>query len=172
MGAPSIGKVRAWNLSLSEIQEARDAQERHEVDILKSAMGTSDALADICERAFAPVHVVGGPCVDSAPSSEKFVHIGSDLITCKLCQVHIGLVEDVQVFSVQEPRKIALSLVVVHGVHEVSTGKNPFSAWRSGVYCGTTNYSRSTAIADEVTCPECRLRMPAKSLSKVRLVVK
>ena len=161
MGAPSIGKVRAWNLSLSKIQEARDAQERHEVDILKSAMGTSDALADLCERAFAPVHVVGGPCADSAPLSEKFVHLGSDLITCKLCQVHIGLVEDVQVFSAQEPRKIALSLVVVHGVGLY--GKT---------YCGATNYSRSTKNGDEVTCPECRLRMSAKALSKVRLVVK
>lgn len=105
------------------------------------------------ERAFAKVHIEGGPCVQSAPDDEEFVAYGEQhKVTCRECQVTLALLEGENPADGAEPSALAKKLVKVHKL------QTPPGGWNE---CGEMTYeSAYSSDWEDVTCPECLKARP------------
>lgn len=67
-------------------QQAKAAmEEERRLDALARVLRESEVIKAVASKLFKPVHVEGGPCIDSAPEDETFLPLGHPDITCPEC---------------------------------------------------------------------------------------
>ena len=91
-------------------------------------------------------------CIDTAPEGEAFVpSFKASEVTCKICQVTVGLIDDAEKLVPEQPRPIADRLIPIHvWMGKTNKGGVPIFA------CGIKGFGVRAALDREVaTCREC-----------------